>query len=215
MSEHWINAATAVSAIPDTISSSVWLTIISACVAFAGGLLLAWLIGGTIARAVEQLDDAMKELATGPAWHYQAGMLETLARNFEGRAGAIAGGLTNAVQDIEQAIEDARPADNAATMAAEMKSLANQTAGATEEIGRQIMQIRTVTKDVASSIDCIGSTITGINEIAASIAAVMEQQGAATQEVVHAIQQAVPGTKQGTRNIGGVIHGAEVAGKAA
>ena len=94
-------------------------------------------------------------------------------------------------------------------MASEVKSLATQTAKATEDIGRQIAQIQSSTQEAVASIQGIGMTIGEVSEIAAAIAAAVEEQGAATREIARNVQQASAGTLSVTTNIAGVGQGAD------
>jgi len=64
-----------------------------------------------------------------------------------------------------------------AVVASEVKSLANQTAKATEEIGAPVTAMQTATAEAVQAIRGIGGTIGSINEIAATITAAVEQQG--------------------------------------
>ncbi len=102
-----------------------------------------------------------------------------------------------------------------AVVAAEVKSLANQTAKATEEISSQIQAIRSVTGDAADAIKGIGGIIGQVNEIAAEIAAAMEQQNAATQEIARNVQQAAQGTAEVSSNVAGVTQTADRTGASA
>ncbi len=70
-----------------------------------------------------------------------------------------------------------------AVVANEVKLLATQTARSTEEIGRQISEVRSATGASAAAVQHIEETIGEINAIARSIAAAVEQQGAATAEI--------------------------------
>ncbi|MGQ9368446.1 methyl-accepting chemotaxis protein [Azospirillum sp. A39] len=70
-----------------------------------------------------------------------------------------------------------------AVVAAEVKNLADQTARSTEEITRQIAEIQEVTGTAVGAVAEIGGTIGDIDQISATIAAAMEQQAAATQEI--------------------------------
>ena len=102
-----------------------------------------------------------------------------------------------------------------AVVAAEVKALAGQTAKATEEISKQIVQIQSATGHSVDAIKGIGSTIETIAEIAASIARSVEQQGSATQEIARSVQQAAQGATQVSGNIGEVSRGASNTGAAA
>lgn len=102
-----------------------------------------------------------------------------------------------------------------AVVASEVKSLANQTAKATEEIAAQIGSIQTVTGEAVTAIQGIGGTIGHINEISTTIASAVEEQGAATQEIARNTQQAAKGTEQVSSNIAGVNRAAGETGAAA
>jgi methyl-accepting chemotaxis protein len=91
-----------------------------------------------------------------------------------------------------------------AVVANEVKALAAQTARATGEIRSEIAGMRTATQDSVSAIKEIGGTIKRISEIASAIAAAVEEQGAASQEISGNVQQAA----KGTANIGHVNNGA-------
>jgi methyl-accepting chemotaxis protein len=102
-----------------------------------------------------------------------------------------------------------------AVVASEVKSLANQTAKATEEIASQISAIQQVTGEAASAIGNIAGTIGEINKIATSIASAVEEQGAATQEIARNVQAAASRTQEVSSNIGGVTQAASKTGGAA
>jgi methyl-accepting chemotaxis protein len=102
-----------------------------------------------------------------------------------------------------------------AVVASEVKSLANQTAKATEDIAAQIVAVQSVSKDAVEAINRIGGTIGEVNTVATSIATAVEQQGAATQEITRNTQQAARRTKDVSENIGGVAAGTDETGKAA
>ena len=76
-----------------------------------------------------------------------------------------------------------------AVVASEVKALATQTAKATAEIDAQVADMQTATADTVAAIRQIGSTITLISEVSSAIAAAVEQQGAATQEIARNVQQ--------------------------
>jgi methyl-accepting chemotaxis protein len=101
-----------------------------------------------------------------------------------------------------------------AVVASEVKALAEQTAKATGEISQQISGIQTATQDSVGAIKEIGDTIGRMSEISSTIAAAMEEQGAATQEISRNIQQAAQGTTEVSSNIADVQHGASETGSA-
>ncbi|WP_395018289.1 methyl-accepting chemotaxis protein [Dongia sp.] len=102
-----------------------------------------------------------------------------------------------------------------AVVASEVKSLANQTAKATEEIGSQIGGIQQATGEAVAAIQSIAATIREINDIATAIASAVEEQGAATQEISRNVQQASAGTQEVSSNISGVSQAAAATGAAA
>jgi methyl-accepting chemotaxis protein len=101
-----------------------------------------------------------------------------------------------------------------AVVATEVKALASQTAKATEEIGTQISGMQTATHESVAAIKEIGGTIGRISEIASTIAAAVEEQGAATQEIARNVQQAAQGTTEVASNITAVNRGAGETGSA-
>ena len=81
-------------------------------------------------------------------------------------------------------------------MASEVKSLASQTAQATDQITAQISSIQHATKNSADGMAGIGKTITRVNEIATAIASAVEEQNAATQEISRSIAEASAGADE-------------------
>jgi methyl-accepting chemotaxis protein len=101
-----------------------------------------------------------------------------------------------------------------AVVASEVKALAEQTAKATGEIGQQITGIQAATQDSVNAIKEISGTIEKLSEISSTIAAAVEEQGAATQEISRNVQQASQGTQQVSANITDVQRGATETGSA-
>jgi methyl-accepting chemotaxis protein len=115
-------------------------------------------------------------------------------------------GQTNLLA-LNATIEAARAGDAGkgfAVVASEVKSLAGQTARATEQIGAQVSQIQAATRDAVEAIRGIGTTIDEVSSIAATIASAVEQQGAATAEIARNVQQTAAATLDVTTNIAGV-----------
>jgi methyl-accepting chemotaxis protein len=118
---------------------------------------------------------------------------------------------------LNATIEAARAGDAGkgfAVVAQEVKALAAQTAKATGDIASQIAGMQSATHESVAAIKEIGGTIGRIAEIAASIAAAMEEQGAATAEIARNVQQASHGTAEVAKNIVDVEHGAGETGSA-
>ena len=189
---------------------------------------------GTVAAAAEQLGTSVSEIGRqvqGSAGFATAAVADaeksaTLMQTL--RAGAarigdvvslIAGiaAQTNLLA-LNATIEAARAGEAGrgfAVVATEVKDLASQTAKATEEVARQIGEIRSWTGDASDAITVVVSRIGEISVLAGGIAAAVEEQGAATQEIVRNVGQAAQGTGAVTNNIVGVAHAAEEAGAAA
>jgi len=102
-----------------------------------------------------------------------------------------------------------------AVVASEVKSLANQTAKATDEIRSQIANMQQVTSSAVGAIRNIGHTIGEINEVTTAIAAAVNEQGVATREIARNIKDAVGGTSEVSDNIAGVSAASAEAGAAA
>jgi methyl-accepting chemotaxis protein len=99
-------------------------------------------------------------------------------------------------------------------VASEVKALAEQTAKATGDIGRQIADIQAATGYSVTAIKDISGTIERLSEISSTIAAAVEEQGAATQEISRNVQQAALGTTQVSAHITDVRQGASETGAA-
>jgi methyl-accepting chemotaxis protein len=117
---------------------------------------------------------------------------------------------------LNATIEAARAGDAGrgfAVVAQEVKTLAGQTANATEEISSQIANMQTVTQESVDAIKAIGATIERINGIAASISAAVEQQRAATQNITQSVRSAASGTAEVVNNIRSAARGAGETGE--
>jgi methyl-accepting chemotaxis protein len=117
---------------------------------------------------------------------------------------------------LNATIEAARAGDAGrgfAVVAQEVKTLAGQTAKATEEISSQIANMQTVTQESVGAIKAIGHTIERINSIAASISAAVEQQRSATQNITHSVRSAASGTTEVVNTIRSAARGADETGE--
>jgi methyl-accepting chemotaxis protein len=101
-----------------------------------------------------------------------------------------------------------------AVVASEVKSLASQTAKATDEISSHITGMQGATAESVAAIKEIGATIGKISSISVSIASAVEQQGAATQEIARSVQTVAQGTQTAATDIGQVNRGAAETGSA-
>ncbi|WP_052401510.1 methyl-accepting chemotaxis protein [Muricoccus aerilatus] len=96
-----------------------------------------------------------------------------------------------------------------AVVASEVKSLAAQTAKATDEIGRQIAEMQAATELAVGAIQGIGATVDRSSQIAAAIAAAVEQQGATTREIARNVAEAAQGTGAVSERVAEVGRGAQ------
>ncbi|MCJ2130783.1 methyl-accepting chemotaxis protein [Methylobacterium sp. E-045] len=188
----------------------------------------------TVAAAAEELGSSVQEIgrqvsgssdlaqtAVGEA--DQTLQLVQALSQASARIGDMVGLISNIASQtnllaLNATIEAARAGEAGrgfAVVATEVKELASQTARATEEIGTQIGQIQGVTGQAVSAIGSMTARIREINDVATSIAAAVEQQGAATQEIVRNVAQASTGTTEVTSNMSGVARASEETGAAA
>ncbi len=188
----------------------------------------------TVAAATEELSSSIEEISRQVSRSLEtANVAVNNARQTNGKVEGLVdaaqkiGDVVKLIQDIAEqtnllalnaTIEAARAGEAGkgfAVVANEVKSLATQTAKATEEISQQIGEIQGATTDAASAIRSIGETVEQINEIAGSISAAVEEQGAATQEIARNVQQASQGTKQVAGNVTAVSQTAAQTGGSA
>ncbi len=152
-----------------------------------------------------QTNDRVGELSKAAA---RIGDVVELINTIAGQTNLLA---LNATIEAARAGEAGR---GFAVVASEVKALAEQTAKATGEIGQQIGGIQAATQDSVGAIRQISGTIEKLSEISSTIAAAVEEQGAATQEISRNVQQAAQGTQQVSSNISDVQRGANETGSA-
>lgn len=102
-----------------------------------------------------------------------------------------------------------------AVVASEVKSLATQTAKATEQIAQQIGSVQEVVNDTSTAISEIHKEIDTVSSLATAISAAVEEQSAATNEIASNVQQASAGTQEVNVTIVKVSDSADESGKAA
>jgi methyl-accepting chemotaxis protein len=146
---------------------------------------------GKLSRAAQQIGDVVK-LITAIA--EQTNLLALNATIESARAGEAGRGF--------------------AVVASEVKSLAGQTAKATDEISSHISGMQDATQESVAAIKEIGGTIAEISNIASSIASAVEQQSSATQEIARSVQTVAQGTQEAAASIMQVNRGATETGSA-
>ncbi|MET0368989.1 MAG: HAMP domain-containing methyl-accepting chemotaxis protein [Methylobacterium sp.] len=188
----------------------------------------------TVAAAAEELGSSVSEIGrqvTGSTNLAKAAVLDAdqttqlvqVLSQTSAKIGDMVGLIANIASQtnllaLNATIEAARAGEAGrgfAVVATEVKELASQTARATDEIARQIGAVQGVTEQAVDAIATITARIREIDTVATSIAAAVEQQGAATQEIVRNVAQASTGTSAVTGNIVGVAQASEQTGAAA
>ncbi len=182
----------------------------------------------TVAAATEELAASVQEIARQVS---EATRTSRLAVDNANAAEATIKGLSQAADEIgaivsaisqiarqtnllalNATIEAARAGDAGkgfAVVASEVKQLAGQTAAATSGIGKQITAIQDAVAAAVGSVQTVCASIGGFNQISASIAAAVEQQGAATQEISGQVQRVARQTEEATQRLAGVVSIAE------
>ncbi|MET0968102.1 MAG: methyl-accepting chemotaxis protein [Tardiphaga sp.] len=188
----------------------------------------------TVAAASEELATSIAEISRQVA---QASMVAGKANDESVRTNASVAGLADSAQKIGEVvafitqiasqtnllalnatIEAARAGEAGrgfAVVASEVKSLATQTSKATDDIRAQIEAIQSETAEALTAIERISSTIVEVNQISGTIAASMEHQGAATQQITRNVQEAAGSARHVSENINGVSAAVAATGQAA
>ena len=186
----------------------------------------------SIASSIEQMTASIREIGEQAARSGQA------TNSAKDQAGDLTREVQNLVADVRKigdvvnlisaiagqtnllalnaTIEAARVGEAGkgfAVVASEVKTLAAQTAKATEEITARIGAVQSATTSVASAIDGVAATISRLNDVATTIATAVEEQGATTSAIVQNIHQAARGTQQVSSNIDGVNRSAVETGE--
>ncbi|MEM1288675.1 MAG: methyl-accepting chemotaxis protein [Pseudomonadota bacterium] len=187
----------------------------------------------TVAGAAEQLSASIAEI--GQQVDHSAQMSREAVADAENTSVEVRsladtaekiGEVVGLIKDIAEqtnllalnaTIEAARAGDAGkgfAVVATEVKALAEQTAKATEQIGGQVGAIQDATNMSVAAIQTITEKISSMDEVASAIAAAVEEQGSATQDIARSVQQVAVGTDEVSRNITGVSSAAVETGSA-
>ena len=131
----------------------------------------------TARAASDSVDQATAQVARLVAAAEQIGNIVDLISSIAGQTNLLA---------LNATIEAARAGDAGrgfAIVATEVKSLATQTATATGDIARRVSEIQTETTAVAQQFQTLRQTIAQVDEASSGIAAAVEEQSSATQEI--------------------------------
>lgn len=180
-----------------------------------------------VASATEELSASIAEIGNQIARANQANKATAKkaeeASSVMGELGSASQAITEVVQlinDIAEqtnllalnaTIEAARAGDAGkgfAVVASEVKSLAGQTANATEQIERQIKSVQDTSDVAATSMADIRGAVTESADIASAVTSSVEEQKVATGEIAHNVQEVASGTDEVNRNILDVSKGA-------
>ena len=161
------------------------------------------------AKAVEQVEHTNRDISGLADASKTIGEIISMISDIAGKTNLLA---LNATIEAARAGEAGR---GFAVVASEVKGLAGQTAQATEEISDQVNGIQSATDGAVAAIGSIRDTISQVDEIATTIAAAVEEQGAATQEIARNVEQAASGTSEVSANIVKVSESANETGAAA
>ncbi|EWY38179.1 methyl-accepting chemotaxis protein [Skermanella stibiiresistens SB22] len=160
-------------------------------------------------RAVQEADETTRTILGLVSAADQIGAVVELINSIAGQTNLLA---------LNATIEAARAGEAGkgfAVVASEVKTLATQTARATEEIQAKVREIQGATGGARTAVESIGATIGRMSEISTTIAAAIEEQGAATRDIAGNVVEASKGTQEVSMNIVGVNQASVETGSAA
>ncbi len=188
----------------------------------------------TVSAATEELSGSVREIAqqVGTSSEIAGKAVSEAKRAQDQVAGLVA--TSNTINDVVTLINDIAEQTNLlalnatieaarageagkgfAVVATEVKSLAGQTANATDEISKKIVEVQAASTEAADVIKSISSIIMEMSEISSSIASAVEEQSAATSEIARNIEEAASGTLEVSNSIVTVQEAANESGSTA
>ena len=186
----------------------------------------------TVASAAEELTSSIQEISAqigrASVATREAVTTSADARAKIGALSAAVGRISDVTKLIGQiasqtnllalnaTIEAARAGDAGkgfAVVASEVKNLASQTARSTEDIARQVAEIRAATDEAVASVAAIAERISEIDTVANSVATAVEEQGAATQEIARNVSQTTLAAQEVATRIATVSSDADEVGR--
>ena len=192
----------------------------------------------TVASATEELNASIVEISSRVS--SASSDAESVVREVErtnsevdalGAAAARVGDVLGLINDIAEqtnllalnaTIEAARAGDAGkgfAVVANEVKSLAHQTAAATDQISMQVHEIQSTVEKTVTAIKGVSGSVSRVGETTAAIAGATEEQAAVTSEITGSVHEAAAGAQQVSDSMGGIVTASEetksVSGKVA
>jgi methyl-accepting chemotaxis protein len=177
-----------------------------------------------IVSATEEMTSTIQEIANNTA---KGNAITQKAVQTAGEVSGKVNNLSNAAREISKVtetiadisgqtnllalnatIEAARAGEAGkgfAVVASEIKTLAQQTAQATNEINAKISGVQTTTADSVKAIEEIVLVINEINEIMTTVATAIEEQSATTREISKNVGQAASGVTEANDNMGQIL----------
>jgi methyl-accepting chemotaxis protein len=163
-----------------------------------------------VLKAVERASDTDTKVAGLASAADRIGDVVRLINDIAGQTNLLA---------LNATIEAARAGDAGkgfAVVASEVKALATQTARATDQIGAQIVAIRTATEEAVAAVREVGTAIGQVESVATAIAAAVEQQATATREISGSVQNVSTATRtaaQAMEHVLGIAQQTDVASR--